>query len=186
MVRIHPPHPRKKIMLMFIKIKDFIRYGYHSCKRYDLPYGIENLYRWFKVIWNDRNWDSHYIFVMLRHKLDLTEKHLREYNNHVNATKDANNIRKCVFLLDRIIADVYDVNANQRHEEKWGEAKFEWIDVGEFRKLEIKYPNVKTEEDEKQERKDFIRASEHGRDVQKQDLDMLFSELRKHIQEWWD
>ena len=52
--------------------------------------------------------------------------------------------------------------------------------------LHIDRPNVKTEEDKEQERKEFRRASEHEAKLREQDLDMLFKNMRKYIQTWWD
>jgi len=69
--------------------------------------GLENFYLWFYIIWCDRNWDHHYIFIVLRHKLRLTEKLLREHGHGVDSEKDADNIKKCVLALDRLIEDEY-------------------------------------------------------------------------------
>jgi len=163
----------------FVKIKDFFRY--------DIPYGFENLFLWFSIIWKDRNWDYYYIYIILRHKLHLTEKHIREYNNHVKAEKDADNIKKCVLILDRLIKDNY--SPVEKHMEKWGDPEFKFIDIEDkpgFSSLDIIHPNVKTKEDEIQERKDFRFAINREELLKKQDLDMLFHLMRKHIQTWWD
>jgi len=83
--------------------------------RYSFIYGIKNLIVWYKVIWNDRNWDYSYIYIILRHKLHLTEKSIRKNNNHVTAKKDADGVRLCVLLLDRLIADDYFEIASRRY-----------------------------------------------------------------------
>ena len=31
--------------------------------------GVKNIIYWFPIIWKDRNWDSHYIFEIIKHKL---------------------------------------------------------------------------------------------------------------------
>lgn len=41
---------------------------------YNIKYGIENLIRWFPVIWKDRNWDYYYFFKILEKKLGLLEE----------------------------------------------------------------------------------------------------------------
>jgi len=156
---------------------------------YDLKYGIENVFHWVPVIWKDRNWDHYFIYVILRHKLRLMEIQIREYGHHVNKDRDADNIKVCVNLLDRLIADEYSEMAFKRHEEKWGEADFTFTPLEEdpeLSELHIDRPNVQTEEDKEQERKEFRRASEHEVKLREQDLDMLFKNMRKYIQTWWD
>ena len=156
---------------------------------YDVKYGIENIFLWLPIIWKDRNWDHCYIYTVLRHKLHLTEKQIREYGHHVHNERDADNIKVCVNLLDRLITDEYYEMAFKRHEEKWGEAEFRFEDVEdnpELQSLHIDHPNVRTKEDEEQERKEFRRASEHEAKLREQDLDMLFTNMRKYIQTWWD
>ena len=98
---------------------------------YDLKYGIENVFHWVPVIWKDRNWDHYFIYVILRHKLRLMEIQIREYGHHVNKDRDADNIKVCVNLLDRLIADEYSEMAFKRHEEKWGEADFTFTPLEE-------------------------------------------------------
>ena len=41
---------------------------------YNVKNGIRNLWKWRKVVWNDRPWDYVYIFKALRFKLDETQK----------------------------------------------------------------------------------------------------------------
>ena len=31
-----------------------------------IKYGVQNLYKWFWIIWKDRDWDHHYIFEVLK------------------------------------------------------------------------------------------------------------------------
>ena len=165
---------------IFKKIYDFIRY--------DIPQGVENLFLWYKVIWNDRNWDQYFIYVILRHKLILMEKNIR--NGHtVGCDKEADNIKICILILDRIINDVYFEMVFDKHAAKWGEPKLEFTDSEKYpdcKTIDVVYKNVKTEKDKEQESKDFKRASNHERYLKQQDLDYLFKIMRKHIESWWD
>ena len=165
---------------IFKKIWDFIIY--------DIPQGVESLFLWFKVIWNDRNWDQYFIYVILRHKLILMEKNIR--NGHtVGCDKEADNIKICILILDRIINDVYFEMVFDKHAAKWGEPKLEFTDSEKYpdcKTIDVVYKNVKTEKDKEQESKDFKRASNHERYLKQQDLDYLFKIMRKHIESWWD
>ena len=77
-----------------------------------LPYylynSIRNLCIWFKIIWRDRPWDYHYLFIMLHKKLSLMERFIRIKGCHEDHIMDADRIKECIVLLDRIIADDYE------------------------------------------------------------------------------
>jgi hypothetical protein len=161
-------------------IKNFFRYG--------IPCGVRNLIRWFPVIWNDRNWDQYYIYIILRKKLKLTEKTLRN-GHHLYADRTADQIKVCIFLLNRLIKDEYHMNAFKRHNEKWGETEFEFEKIKDrpgYSSLKITHPNVKTEKDKKLQKKDFKRASDHVEYLTNQDVEMLFRNMNKYIRGWWD
>lgn len=169
-----------KIKRKFINSKDFFRY--------DIPRGVKNLITWFPVVWKDRNWDQYYIYVVLHKKLSLMEKGLRNGYN-VNADEEADKVKKCVLILDRLIKDEYHEHAFKRHDEIWGPPELKFQDIegdSEHKTLNIEHKNVKTKKDEELERKDFKRACEHENELKKQDLDILFRTMRKHIQGWWD
>lgn len=150
--------------------------------RRDIPYGIRNLLVWFKVIWNDRNWDYHYIFVILRHKLNLMEKAIRNNNNHTEAERDADQIKECVEILDRLINDVYFDLAYEEYHKKWGEIDFKVRDG----RLELNNSNVQTPEDHEEERHDFKNATMKEHVMKENDIHKLFALMRNNIQGWWD
>ena len=156
---------------------------------YSVKYGIENLINWFPIIWQDRNWDHYFIYVILKKKLALTEYQIRKYGHHTRAEEDADNIKVCINLLSRLIKDEYFENAFTKHDKKWGQAEFRWEDCKnepDFCEVHIDRENVKNDEDKKKERKEFNKASKHEAKLREQDLDMLFSNMRKYIQSWWD
>jgi hypothetical protein len=159
---------------MFKKIKSFFRY--------DIPYGVKNLYLWFKVIWTDRYWDYHFIFIILRHKLYLMEKYIRENDNHTEAKRDADQVKECLVILDRLVNDVYFDLAHKEYEEKWGEIKFRV----ENNQLFMNNPKVKTPEDKEEERHDFNNAIMKEDVLKKNDITRLFDLMKHNIQNWWD
>lgn len=170
------------------KFKRIFKRIYDFC-RYDFKRGIKNLVIWFPTIWGDRQWDHQYIYKIFRQKLYFTEQLIRYNGLHVYNIKDADNIKLCINLLDRLMKDEYYETAFKNHEKKWGEPKMNWIDNNrsdECVELKITHINVKTEEDKKNERKDFKRCCNHETMLREQDLDLLFIKLRKHIQSWWD
>lgn len=167
----------------FKNIKIFIRY--------DIPYGFKNLIRWFKIIWNDRNWDYCFIYIILHKKLDLMEKHIRKHSNHTTSKKDADKIKKCVLVLDRLIKDEYFDMAFIEHNKKWGNSRMVTKDViiegeSKLQCYDVIYPNVKTEDDKKQQLKDFKRSIERENALKQQDIEFLFEVMKRNIQTWWD
>ena len=166
---------------LLIKIKDFFVY--------DIKYGIRNLIRWFPIIWYDRNWDHYFIYRMLRYKLYLMEKHIRTFGHHVDHIRDANKIRTCMLLLDRLIDDIHHDMAFKRYHEKWGRPDMHFVDSEScpgFKRVEFTHENVKTEEDERLREKEYRFYLDAEDALKKQDLDMLFKLMRKHIESWWD
>lgn len=155
----------------------------------DFKRGIKNLIIWFPAVWRDRQWDHQYIYMMMRAKLNFQEQYIRKYGIHINNIEDANKIKVCVNLLDRLIKDEYHETAFKNHEKKWGQMQLNFKDTKDYPDMQeavITHPYVKTNEDKKNERKDFRRSCNHETDLREQDLDLLFKMMRKHIQGWWD
>ncbi len=155
---------------------------------YNIKYGVINLVKWFPVIWQDRDWDQHYLYIILRQKLKYMENLHSSGKSHLMcAEQTAKEIKICFDLLDRLVKDEYDESALKRYYKKWGKPKFNWIPVDdECCSLEITNKNVKTEKDKKQETKEFRRACKHEGNMRKQDIEYLFNHMRKHIEGWWD
>jgi hypothetical protein len=169
----------------------------------NIKYGIKNLTKWFSVIWNDRDWDHHFLFEILKFKLeqmedlqeilkfkleqmeDLQRKHgIKLYRD-----KYADQMRVCINLLNRIIEDEYYENTFKHHDKKWGEADLVFKplpDDEELGLMEIEREKVTTDKEKAQERKEWKRLHEHSEKLREQDLDMLFLNMRKYIQGWWD
>jgi len=72
-----------------------------------IKYGVKNLYKWFWVIWNDRDWDHHYIFQVLKFKLEKQAKHLADVGFHNEAQRDAELMMTCVRLIDKLQNEYY-------------------------------------------------------------------------------
>ena len=155
---------------------------------HNLKHGVKNLIRWFKVIWNDKDWDSHFIFKILHKKLSHVENYTRKYGNHTLAERDADKIRVCRLLLDRILKDDYDEMTFKNHDKKWGELK---ISYGEpdrlgYKTIDITRENAKTLKEKEQESKESSRLYKHSDMLHRQDIKYLFKMMNKHILCWWN
>lgn len=173
---------------MIDKFKCFLMYEFKYWPR-NIKCGIKNLISWFLIIWKDRQWDHTYIYIVLRHKLNLTEQMIRRDGIHINNKKDADKIKKCVLLLDRLLEDEYHENVYKNYYKKWGHPEMNFSDMEDkpgYSKLDIIYPNVETKKDEKLQSKQFRSLSLKEQELKDQDLKILFETMRKHIQTWWD
>jgi len=73
----------------------------------NIKQNINNLIKWFPIIWNDRQWDHTFLLGILKFKLMLMSKFFKERAYTMNAKDDAANMDKCIYLLGRIIKDDY-------------------------------------------------------------------------------
>ena len=153
---------------------------------YMIKRGIKNLIIWFPIIWNDRNYDPYYIYVILRKKLIEQEKFIRLHGYHANHLKDARDIKVAILLLDRIIKDEYHKNVFKHHDKKWGDIDIKFIPEGNMNKIEVIRKNIRTKEDEEQEKKESKYLYKKVDMMKKQDIEFLFDHLKKHIEAWWD
>lgn len=71
--------------------------------------GINNLIRWFPIIWKDRDWDHHFIFEILKFKLKNQAEYIGKRGNHVSAERDAEIMMLCVRLIDRLQDGYYSI-----------------------------------------------------------------------------
>jgi len=72
--------------------------------------GVKNIFQWIPVIYNDRHWDYVFIFIILKHKLDLMlqyRKHDSAMMHYVKEEEDNEKIKKVIEALDRLIKDEY-------------------------------------------------------------------------------
>ena len=124
-----------------------------------IKYGIQNIIKWFPVIWQDRDWDHWFILKIFHFKLNEVEKFQRKYGNSVT------------------------------HEKKWGDSEFIFTPIKGnkgYSSLDLKVEKANTEEEKKQESKERSILYKHSDALKQQDLDMLFKHMRKYIEGWWD
>jgi hypothetical protein len=151
--------------------------------------GIKNIFIWTPILIEDRQWDHTFVLMILKKKFELMEKYFLKYGHHVGSNKDAKNIRFAINLLDKLIKDDYMENAFIPHKKKYGEGKmiFKNIPNSKSSELLIEY-DVKTNtlKEKEQERQLFLKCSKQEDYLRKQDLEILFKHLHKHLFSWWD
>ena len=126
----------------------------------------KTLFQYLPIIWRDRDWDSNYILYLLRYKLDRMQKEFQK-GQHVGCEIEAQQMRRCIRLIDRITKDEY------------------FDELLDYKNTYI-YGNQEDEKDLEKHlercRLDYLKAEE----MAQRDWDVLFSILHKKMRRWWD
>ena len=80
--------------------------------------GVKNIIYWFPIIWKDRDWDGHYIFEILQHKLKAQAKYIGARDFHTRAQLDAKRMRICVNLIKKIQEEDYTMEYMDYHKDR--------------------------------------------------------------------
>jgi hypothetical protein len=171
----------------------------------DFAKGIKNLWKWFPVIWKDRDWDDHYIFEVLKFKINKQADYIGDRNIHVNAKRDAEIMR----LVNRLIKlnqdEFYGMEYMDYHEtkydfiptdktEKWFTMEDELISERfdeYFKKYPLQYKRVISGEINRyrrpfEEKDKKLIAMEIAHGNQDRCHKLIFKLLEGNIQKWWD
>ena len=188
---------------------------YYSVRRwflYELKYypkyfreGVSNLWKWFPIIWMDRDWDSHFIYEVLKFKVGNTAKYIGDHNRHTTSKRDAEIMILTTKLIQRCQDEFYDGEYMDYHE-----SAYNFIDINSednipehialrSKKLEIneisniyqeyfnKYPRIykqiKSQHPNKLNGFIAMRMADENQNKFKK---LLFKILENNIQKWWD
>jgi len=99
--------------------------------------GVSNLFKWFPVIWKDRNWDDIYIFEILKHKLILQREYLVSKNRHEGIETINRDITICLNLIERIQEEYYVLEIYDYHTADWRKNFTPVKDDPEFSELHV-------------------------------------------------
>ena len=172
----------------------------------DIAQGVKNLCYWFPIIWKDRDWDQHYIFEVLKHKLKAQSKFISDYGIHTSAQQDARRIRLCISLIQKLQDETYAMEYMDYYRERvWftdcedrpGSFRYNSEDVWEkydgfFKKYPLVYKRVlkgegvftldgRDENDMKRLIAMNISKINHMRAKK-----LLFKIMEENIEQWWD
>jgi hypothetical protein len=166
--------------------------------------GVQNLWYWFPIIWKDRNWDSHYIFEIMTHKLKAQSKYIGERDIHTRAKRDAEIMMTCVRLMKLVQDEFYSSEYSDYHKTKhwfediedrpglstWESKLLEENFDDYFKKYPLIYKRVLNGEghfgrDGRREDKQIIamNMSHINHDRARK---LLFKIMEEHIERWWD
>jgi hypothetical protein len=167
---------------MFYKVRQFFKRFY-------------NLYRWLPIIWKDQDWDQHYIYEILKFKLENQARYIGDNNRHLNAKRYAEIMRLCCKLIDKVsneyyIEESHDCQQTDFYIDENGYLQIKVLheDYSEFFKkykksynqvISMKKPIINTDTD-------FGIALSIGLLNHSRAKKLLFRIMEKNISLWWD
>ncbi|OJU79655.1 MAG: hypothetical protein BGO10_02170 [Chlamydia sp. 32-24] len=154
---------------------------------------IKRFIAWFPIIWKDEDWDSAYLFEIMRFKISRIRQEIEHNKRHIGYEKHVQQMHVTEELLKRIsFSDFYfDHSQELRNEEKAGKCQC----PKETHKIEPCSYDAKTGKPNLYEWIDVScdyckKASSRWRkrdDIKtKEDFDYLLWHLKKHVRKWWD
>jgi hypothetical protein len=170
----------------------------------EIKWGIQNLIYWFPIIWKDRNWDGHYIYEVMKHKLKAQANYIGRRDFHTRAQLDAKRMRLCVSLIEKVQDDFYQMEYMDYHKDRvWFTPCEDRPDLHQYNSEEVwekydeyfkKYPLVY-----KRVLKGEGSIDRKGREEDKHIIAMniaylnhdrarklLFRIMEENIEGWWD
>ena len=181
------------------KIKRWFRWEAKYLHR-DIIKGIKNLWKWFPLVWKDRNWDSHFIFEVLKFKIKNTSKYIGTHQRFVGWENEVRYMDLCVKLIDRIQEEWYQMEYMEYEDseiefvpssEKGLYEMEETITRNDLKSYIDKYPNSKREVFKQEMFKGYLQT-ERGTAISigvhrhLKARRLLFKILEEKIEGWWD
>lgn len=158
------------------------------CRVWHFCSTIKKMFIYFPLIWRDQDWDADFLYEMMEFKMERMLKALKEGSaEHDKDTLQA--LRICARIMHRLSHRwEYHDRIWARHDEKWGNIKSRFGPSREdgLRQWIVERENVKTPEDEEQERKDMFECIEMEEKIVSRDLKIFGKLFAKYSRSWWD
>jgi hypothetical protein len=190
---------RTKYNEWYRKVYRWIKWDLKHFPR-DVKKGFINLYKWFPIVWKDRDWDNHFIFEALKFKLKNTANYFEEKQRFVGWEDEVKYIRICEKLITRIQDDYYQMEYTD-----YVELEFDFIPISNTDKFEYKrtvtennidkyfalYPKTKKKTLSSDKYKSYVStdtglALAMGIERHLKARKLLFKIMEEKIEGWWD
>jgi len=179
-------------MILTEQTKEWLAEKWHDLIGWRLSYlktSITNVIKWFPIIWNDRDFDGHYAFEILKFKLNKQANYVALKGNPI----EAKHIRVVTRLIDLVQSEFYLMEWADYYETEW---EFSSTEDPAFKKVTIKtttenfsgfyskYPHAYAKVVKPGDSKDLIamNISVYNHNKAK---DLLFKILKNDIEKWW-
>lgn len=173
----------------------------------ELKRSVLSLWYWFPIIWKDRNWDHHYIYEILKHKLKAQSEYIGRRDFHTRAQQDTRNMKWCISLIQKEQDEVYSLEYMDYEEtemlftpceDKEGYVELNMkVDIYNFKPYFEKYPLIykrvlngegifKFTDDMEEYDKQHRIAMSIAHINQDRCRKLLFDIMCKELLSWWD
>lgn len=158
---------------------------------YDTVKGLKNLWVWLPIIWNDRDWDQHYIYKVFSFKLKKQANAIEKWGCHLYKERDVRQMRNAAHALDRLAEDDYLLTNvyQQKLDREFGRLGFVTRPGGEEEydgSYWLRRERVQSEADERRERFLILKSGKHEQYLRRQDLEYFGRIFSRHSPGWWD
>jgi len=166
----------------------------------DVIQGFKNLWRWFPIVWKDRDLDNHYIFEPIKFKLKNTAKYFETKQRFVGWEKEVKYLRICEKLIQKIQDDYYQSEHYDYLDLDIDFVPVEGKDTYELKSNTtrddldsyiLKYPRIKKMVLKNPKYKNYINTNKGislsiGIERHNKAKKLLFKILEERIEYWWD
>ena len=91
----------EKVTYKYYRLREFLKINWYNLLEFP-----RNFKKWFKIIWNDRDYDYHYLLIILENKLKYMSKSF-EKSPIEEGEKISKDIEKLREAIERLIKDDY-------------------------------------------------------------------------------
>lgn len=168
----------------------------------DLSRRIKNLWRWFPIIWYDKDYDDHFIFEVLKFKIKNTADYTEQRQWFVGYEHEVARMRLCVKLIECVQEEWYGMEYFDHYKTKFNFVPTEDKDKNGdpyytihseiiednldsyFKKYPLTYKRVIAKLGSNSDRSQI--ALYIGKENHERAKRLLFNILNKHIENWWE
>ena len=164
----------KKLWIKIIDVIENIKMSFKIFKN-----SVKNLIKYFKVIWEDRDFDFYYIYALLDKKLEFIEKRYSD-NKFLKSATFNNNLKYIKLsrkLIEMSITEHYQASYWEHIERRIKESNI--IDE----ELKTKYRKIYNKHSDKPQR---IRQVLITHELDKKADKLLWKIISNNIKSWWD
>lgn len=107
-----------------LTIPDDSAWGRWTIRRYipnwlsQITDGIYNIFKWIPTIYKNKDWDSYFIYDVLKKKIEFQREYLIKHNRHLGIPETNYYMTVCLNLIERLQADFYALEYMDYHESR--------------------------------------------------------------------
>lgn len=167
---------------------------------YQFKTGISNLYKWFSVIWYDRNWDYYYLDKIILTKLERMAEQFSKEGVHLDAYLQTERILRTHRLLSKVMECYYETEYLEYYQQDFNindEGELKWIQpaVENLGQYFDKYPNVYKKAVRSLSKREFVSDEDEIRVIiavkmsnlnQTRARNLAYKLISTYSPSWWD